>query len=328
MQRYSTFPWSGDIDRSFDGLKAQIPIITTMGLDGAGYMHSDAGGFTGAGEARKDPELYSRWLEFAAFTPVMRTHADATNYSPEPIFWDDVTRLRVTKYIKLRYQLLPYNYTLAYKNTTTGRPLVLPLNFFDTEDKRLSDINDEYLWGEQLLVAPVIVKGQTVKNIIFPKGEWIGFNDFKVYKDSASVNALIDSLPLFVKAGSIIPMLAPITNTSQYNGQHIELRYYAGNKDETVKSQWFYDDGEDAYSLEKGKYDLVNFTTSGKGNDHYITISPRHLTYKKRDFILMVEGKRVTSVIFSNKTRYSISGNRIYFTWDGKPLHLDIKTLN
>ena len=327
MQRYSTFPWSGDIDRSFDGLKAQIPIITTMGLDGVGYMHSDAGGFTGAGEARKDAELYSRWLEFAAFTPVMRTHADATNYSPEPIFWDDVTRLRVTKYIKLRYQLLPYNYTLAYLNTTTGLPLVLPVNFFDPGNKRLADINDEYLWGKQLLVAPVIVKGQTVKKVLFPKGEWIGFNDLKTYRDSASVSAPVDSLPLFVKAGSIIPMLAPITNTSQYHGDQLTLRYYIGDNIDPVTSQWFYDDGKDPNSLKTQKYDLVNFTSSGSGNQHYITISPLHLTDKKRAFSLIVEGKQVESVAFSRKTKYNVRGSKIYFAWDGKPLRMDIKPL-
>ncbi len=327
MQRYSVFPWSGDIDRSFDGLKAQIPIITTMGLDGVGYMHMDAGGFTtGQTKLEGDPELYSRWLEFAAFCPVMRTHADATNYSPEPIFWDDSTRLRVTKYIKLRYQLLPYNYTLAYTNTTTGRPLMMPLNYFD-DSKQLSNINDEYLWGEHLLVAPVIVKGQTVKKVIFPKGEWIGFNDLKVYKDSASVSAPLDSLPFFVKAGSIITMTAPITNTNQYDGKSLILKYYMGTTSSTVKSQWFYDNGADANSLQKKQYDLVTFTSSGAGNEHHISIKPEHLINRQKKFKLEIPGERVRRVKFSNKTKYTVIGNEIYFSWNGQPLQIDIKTL-
>ena len=327
MQRYSVFPWSGDIDRSFDGLKAQIPIITTMGLDGVGYMHVDAGGFTtGQTKLKGDPELYSRWLEFAAFCPVMRTHADATNYSPEPIFWDDTTRLRVTKYIKLRYQLLPYNYTLAYINTTTGRPLMLPLNYFD-DSKKLSNINDEYLWGGHLLVAPVVVKGQTVKKVIFPKGDWIGFNDLKFYKDSAVVNAPIDSLPVFVMAGSIIPMTSPITNTNQYDGKSLILKYYMGNANSTVKSQWFYDNGTDPNSLQKKQYDLVTFTSSGGGNEHYISIKPEHLINKQKKFKLIIPGKRVRRVKFSNRIKYTVVGNMIYFTWNGRPLQIDIKTL-
>jgi oligosaccharide 4-alpha-D-glucosyltransferase len=329
MQRYSVFPWSGDIDRTFDGLKAQIPIITTMGLNGVGYMHTDAGGFTsGQTKLKGDPELYSRWLEFAAFTPVMRTHADATNYNPEPIFWDDTTRKRVTKYIKLRYALLPYNYTLAYTNTTTGRPLVLAINYFDTDNKQLGNINDEYLWGEHLLVAPVIVKGQIVKKVIFPTGEWIGFNSLKIYKDSADVAAPIDSLPLFVKAGSIIPMSDPITNTSQYNGKALTLKYYMGNSNATVKSQWFYDDGKDPNSLQKMQYDLVTFTSSGTGNEHRISVNAQHLIGKQKRFKLAIMGKQVKSVTISGNTKYSlVVNNEIDFDWNGQPLQIDIKTL-
>lgn len=331
MQRYSVFPWSGDIDRSFDGLKAQIPIILSMGLDGVGYMHFDAGGFTGAGEARKDPELYSRWLELAAFVPVMRTHADATVYSPEPIFWDDATRLRVTRYIKLRYRLLPYNYTLAYLNTITGRPLAMPVNYFEAGNKRLADINDEYLWGQHMLVAPVIVKGESTKKVLFPKGEWIGFNDLKIYRDSAEVIAPVDSLPLFVKAGSIITITGNITNTAQYNGRSVILKYYPGNTPSTVRTEWFYDDGKDPNSLKNGRYDLVNFTTSNNAGSYHIVISPKHLMSKHKVFSLIIPGKKVKKVTFSNKTTCKYindadgSGN-INFSWNGKPLNLDIKS--
>jgi oligosaccharide 4-alpha-D-glucosyltransferase len=330
MQRYSVFPWSGDIDRSFEGFKAQIPVMLNMGLSGVGYTHSDAGGFTGKGEARKYPELYSRWLEFAAFTPVMRTHADATNYSPEPIFWDDTTRERVTRYIKLRYRLLPYNYTLAYKNTTTGRPLMLPVNYFEAGNQRLNNINDEYLWGSQILVAPVIVKGQIVKKVLFPKGEWIGFNDNRSYIDSAEVAAPIDSLPLFVKAGSIIPMIAQITNTAQYNGEELILKYYMGGQAATERSEWFYDNGTDPNSLQNGRYDLVTFTTSVTGGAHHIAIAPQHLVNKQKSFRLMIPGKSITSVVFSNKAKFSITQSadgvtEIDFKWDGAPVDIALQ---
>jgi len=332
MQRYSTFPWSGDNDRSFEGLKAQIPVILNMGLSGVGYMHSDAGGFTGGGEARIDPELYSRWLEFAAFTPVMRTHADATNYSPEPIFWDDETRLRVTQYIKLRYRLLPYNYTLAYKNTMTGRPLMLPVNYFDGDNVNLNNINDEYLWGEQILVAPVIVKGQVQKKVLFPKGEWIGFNDDKSYEDSATVSAPIDSLPLFVKAGSIIPMISPVTNTGQYDGGSLLLKYFMGADVGSVKSTWFFDNGEDPHSLKDMRYDLITFTTSGKGVLHNIEIAPQHLMLKRKTFKLIIPGKQIKAVSFSKPTPFSVvtdrAGNRseVDFEWKGAQVMMHVVT--
>jgi oligosaccharide 4-alpha-D-glucosyltransferase len=330
MQRYSTFPWSGDNDRSWEGLKAQIPIILNMGLGGVGYMHSDAGGFTG--NKTRNPELYSRWLEFAAFSPVMRTHADATGYTPEPVFWDDTTRIRVTGYIKLRYQLLPYNYSLAYRNTISGRPLVMPVNYFEAENTRLENINDEFLWGAQMLVAPVIVKGQTVKKVLFPKGEWIGWNDLKSYRDSAEVTAPIDSLPLFVKAGSIIPMVSPITNTSQYDGHSLILTYYPAANQSKVSSEWFFDDGRDPQTLANGKYDLVTFITQSTGTGYQITIAPKHLINKQKHFRLVIPGKQFKSVSFSNKTNYSLtrdnSGetNGVDFDWNGKPLVLTVKS--
>jgi oligosaccharide 4-alpha-D-glucosyltransferase len=331
MQHYSVFPWTGDIDRSFMGFKAQIPVMLNMGLSGVGYTHSDAGGFTGRGGAKTDAELYSRWLEFAAFTPVMRTHADATNYAPEPIFWDDVTRLRVTAYIKLRYRMLPYNYTLAYKNTTTGRPLMLPVNYFEEGNTRLADVNDEYLWGSQILVAPVIIKGETTKKVLFPAGEWIGFNDLKSYRDSAEVTAPIDSLPLFVKAGAIIPMLKQITNTAQYKGDELILKYYIGSNDAPEQSQWFYDNGADPNSLKNGQYDLVSFTSSATANGHQISIKPQHLITKQKSFKLVIPGKIIKAVTFSNQTKYNLVSNtatnqtEVNFNWDGRPLVINLQ---
>ncbi|MDB5232199.1 MAG: hypothetical protein JWN76_3004, partial [Chitinophagaceae bacterium] len=307
-------------------LQAQIPVMVNMGLSGVGYMHSDAGGFTGANT--RDRELYSRWLEFAAFTPVMRTHAgtNGRGYVPEPIFWDDTTKTSVAEYIKLRYRLLPYNYTMAYQNTISGRPLMLPVNYFDGDNKRLENLNDEYLWGSQMLVAPVIIKGQTQKKVLFPKGDWIGFDDLQHYQDSAEVNAPIDVLPLFVKAGSIIPMLTSIVNTDQYDGKNILLKYYSGNKTE-VHSEWFYDDGMDPNSLAKKQYDLVDFVTSNTGNMHRIVITAKHLANGGKNFQLEIMGKRIKSVVFSNKTSHKTIGDTVVvFTWDGKPVVLTVET--
>jgi oligosaccharide 4-alpha-D-glucosyltransferase len=312
MQRYSVFPWSGDIDRSFQGLKAQIPIMLNMGLGGVGYMHSDAGGFTG--NPKKDPELYSRWLEFAAFTPVMRTHADATEYTPEPIYWDDATRKRVTRFIRLRYALLPYNYTLAYTNTMTGRPLMMPVNYFEEANPRLADINDEYLWGEHMLVAPVIVKGDTVKKVLFPGGTWIGFSDHRVYRDSAVVSAGIDSLPLFVKDGSVIPEVGSMTSTEGYKGEWLILRYFTGGDAPSVVSTWFYDDGKDPRSLDSGKYDLVTITTQTVQGFHAISMRANHLFRTPKYFKFIVPGKVIRRFTFSIPiTQVGEDG----FMWDG-----------
>lgn len=325
MQRYSVFPWSGDISRSFNGLKAQIPIMLGMGLSGVGYIHSDAGGF--AGGRNMDTELYSRWLEFAAFTPVMRTHGAGT--PPEPIFWDGQTRERVARYIKLRYQFLPYNYTLSYLNSTTGRPLMLPLNYFEIENERLKNINDEYLWGEHVLVAPVINKGDTVKRVLFPKGEWIGYHDGKLYSDSAQVSAPIDILPLFVRAGSVIPMSVPIQNTDQFSPDKLELHYFPQARG-VVRSQWFNDDGRDPASLHEKKYDKVTIITQKSRDGYKIILEPEVIHYSMpENLVLVVHGVRdfgnvniSGGIPFTIENSFNGIDSKLLIPWTGKKIEV------
>ncbi|MDO7887868.1 TIM-barrel domain-containing protein [Hymenobacter cheonanensis] len=126
MQRNAVFPWSGDINRSWSGLQAQVPIMLGMGQAGVGYMHSDAGGF--GANAIQDPELYTRWLQLAALCPIMRPHSDQV-VAPEPYTYPEPYQSIVRKYAHLRMELLPYFYTLAAENTLTGAPLARALDF-------------------------------------------------------------------------------------------------------------------------------------------------------------------------------------------------------
>lgn len=128
MQRYSVFPWSGDVSRSWGGLQAQVPIMLSMGLGGVGYMHSDAGGFAGN---TVDPELYTRWLQMASLGPILRPHGSGV--PPEPYWFPEPYKSAVCNFTHLRYELLPYLYTLAWENSQTGVPLTRPMNFGETQ---------------------------------------------------------------------------------------------------------------------------------------------------------------------------------------------------
>ncbi|MBK7885580.1 MAG: hypothetical protein IPJ81_18630 [Chitinophagaceae bacterium] len=138
-QRYGIFPWSGDVSRTWGGLNAQLPVMLGMSMSGVPYIHADAGGFAG-GEG--DNELYVRWLQFAAFTPIFRPHGTALDsidktafsFPSEPALIEQPYRNIVKEAIQLRYKLLPYNYTLAYKQTATGEPLVAPLYYHFPQD--------------------------------------------------------------------------------------------------------------------------------------------------------------------------------------------------
>lgn len=157
-QRYSIFPWSGDVSRSWTGLSAQLPVMLGMSMSGIPYAHADAGGFAG-GEG--DNELYVRWLQFAQYTPVFRPHGTALyevdkqafSFPSEPALIAEPYRSIVRNVVYHRYQLLPYNYTLSYRQTKYGEPLVRPLYFQFNRDTALAKIQDEFMWGNSILVA-------------------------------------------------------------------------------------------------------------------------------------------------------------------------------
>jgi alpha-glucosidase/oligosaccharide 4-alpha-D-glucosyltransferase len=152
-QKYGMIPWSGDVSRSWGGLQPQTEIALQMGMQGLAYMHSDLGGF--AGGELFDAALYTRWLQYGVFQPIYRPHAQE-HIAPEPVFHDAKTKALAKKSIELRYQLLPYNYTLMFENNQFGKPLMRPLFFEDQHNHELLEKSDIYLWGDSFLIAPII----------------------------------------------------------------------------------------------------------------------------------------------------------------------------
>lgn len=269
MQRYSVFPWSGDIQRSFDGLKAQIPIMLGMSMSGVGYMHSDIGGFTGGGQ---NEELYTRWQELGAFVPVERAHGEGV--PTEPVYYSTTCQNTVRKYVSLRYQLTPYNYSLAYQNASRGTPLARPLNFYEPWNEALSNINDQFLWGDNIMVAPVITSGATSRPVIFPSGKWINYwNNTQEYEGgtTATVSAALDVLPLFIRAGSFIPMVPPLKTLSAYNTDTLIVKYYPELSVPQSSCFIYDDDGKDPEALANAGYDLISL--AGTVDWHLITVN-------------------------------------------------------
>ena len=200
--------------------------MLNSGLSGLGYMSHDVGGFAIDESAPYDPELYVRWLQLGTFSPVLRTHAQRT---AEPYNYPEQQHI-ILPLIKERYRWLPYNYTLAYENATDGLPLVRPLNFYSHGSAKYDDIADEYLWGRNVLVAPVLTKGTTKRRIIFPEGEWFDIaNPETTYHegDTISYAAPLETTPLFVRAGSFIPTADyPMDNTGDYRTDRYTINFY------------------------------------------------------------------------------------------------------
>lgn len=272
LQRYSVFPWTTDVSRSWGGLQPQVNLMLNSGLSGLGYMSSDIGGFAVDPAHPYDPELYVRWLEMGAFTPVLRTHAQ---FKPEPYHYPQHQKTTL-RYIKMRYEWLPYNYTLAWQNAAKGLPLARPLNFGDkNRDEKFADVEDEYLWGDEVLVAPVMKAGARSRKVIFPEGRWIDWSNPRLsYKGgtTATVAAPLDKLPLFVKEGSFIPQyMRPIENTGEYDPAYLTVKYFPSS--EKTSYTLFEDDRKSPESLEKGEYRLLTFSGEKRNGEINIEIT-------------------------------------------------------
>lgn len=256
-QRYGILPWSGDVKRSWGGFKSQIELTLQMGLQGVAYMHSDLGGF--AGELR-DPELYVRWMQYGVFQPIYRPHAHET-VPPEPVFWNEKTQRIVRRYIQWRYRLLPYNYTLMFENATTGLPLMRPLMYVD-DRLTMQDVLDTFLWGDAFLVAPITTPGAQTREIPLPQGAvWVDVATGQRHPggQTITVPVTLDDMPVFVRAGSFVPMMEVTQHTGDYDGRTIQVHYYADSTVTSSSGQLYDDDGQTFDAPAQHQYDLIHF---------------------------------------------------------------------
>lgn len=255
LQRQSVFPWSTDVSRSWGGLEPQVRIMLHSGLSGLGYMSSDLGGFAVDEANPYIPELYLRWVQMGVFNPVFRTHAQ--QYA-EPYNYPMYGHL-LPELARERYRWLPYNYTLAYENASKGWPLVRPLNFHGPLGNDYDAAqSSEYLWGRDVLVAPVLSEGTRSRTVLFPRGsDWYSRDGLNVYRggQASTVAAPLEAIPMFVRAGAVIAT-APghLENTAQYRADSLKLSYYPG----PVVDQVIYDDDHVSPSaLLMGNYRLL-----------------------------------------------------------------------
>ncbi len=347
-QRFSVFPWTGDVSRSWSGLRAQLPNLQSMSLSGVPYVHSDAGGFAG-GDI--DPELYTRWLQFACFTPIFRPHGTALgdleptvkDIPSEPTFQPEPYKTIVRNVIKLRYQLLPYNYSLAYEQAALGKPLIRPLFYYGATDTTLLHVGDEYMWGDAFLVAPVLQPAATNRKLYLPEGLWYHFisGEMKNGAQWITDSLRIENIPVYVKGGSFVPHWdeANYTSTSSYSSsQPVPIRYYPSDANSSYT--FFDDDGVSRQTLTTKKYQQILFKSKSNTGNIFISIEAKNWPLGlKRKLILELPveyhtsnnfGKSVKAILVngitipaSEKTTEQWQGIEILF--DGKPIKMQVK---
>lgn len=311
-QRYGIIPWTGDVSRSWGGLKPQMQLSLQMGLQGIAYLHSDLGGFAGGEEF--DSELYTRWLQYGVFQPIYRPHAQE-HIASEPVFHDLKTKDLARKSIKLRYSMLPYIYTLAFENSRTGKPFMRPLFFGEPENDSIYEITETYLWGKDFLISAVTDPGHKSKKVYMPKGSvWFDFftDDFYAGGKTYDITLQEDHIPVFVRAGSFIPMVKPIQSTKDYTTKELNIHYY---KDQSVVESFgkiYVDDGITPDAFEKGMYEIMKFKGSNSNNNLSIQLtSELGINYDSTD-------RKINLIIHNCNTKpknIHVNNEKHQFTW-------------
>jgi alpha-glucosidase len=255
-QRYA-WNWTADTESTWDGMRTNLTTIIGLGLCGIPYCGPDIGGFSGDPTA----ELYLRWFQMAAFLPFFRTHSALITQPREPwVFGEPYTSI-VRRFINLRYQLMPYTYTLAWEASQKGYPFVRPLFWHSPQDRRLWDIEDAYLYGDALLIAPVLEPGAQRREVVLPAGDWYSFTDDTQYTgpERIFVPVCLETLPTFVRGGSVLPMA---------DGPRLTLHIYPGELVNKIYSDA--GDGYDAWRLDRffahGDHERLNLTWHAEGD--------------------------------------------------------------
>jgi alpha-D-xyloside xylohydrolase len=250
-QRNAITAWSGDVESNWLSFARQIPAGLNFELSGLPYWTTDIGGFIiGNPDDPAYRELFVRWFEYGAFCPIFRLHGTRTTNQNELWSYGPEAQKILTSYDRLRYRLLPYIYSLAWKTTNEAYTPMRALAMDFRGDVRALNTGDEYLFGPAILVSPVTEPGATSRRIYFPKAKWYDFWTGRVVDGGAAaeVQASLDRIPLHIRAGSILPMGPDLEWATQKAADPIELRIYTG----ADGSFTIYEDENDTYAYEKG----------------------------------------------------------------------------
>ena len=257
-QRY-TSTWTGDNVATWEHLWIANVQAQRMAMSGFSFVGSDIGGFAG----QPNGELYARWIQLGVFHPFCRTHSSGDHGEQEPwTFGDEITGI-VKKYIELRYQLLPYLYTAFWHHIKDGTPILKSLVLYDQSDVQTHHRNDEFIYGDKLLICPILEANSKGRRLYLPKGIWFNYWDNKPSDGGKEIwiDADLETLPIFVKEGAIIPKypIQQYVGEKKFNEITLDVYYKKGKESSTL-----FDDAHDGYDYTKGRFSLRTLKLTGK----------------------------------------------------------------
>ncbi len=298
-QRYGYAEWSGDIQTGFGSMAHQrMRMLATIDT-GEPHWSMDTGGFSG----HPTPENYARWMEFAAFVPIDRVHGDIDE-KRQPWVYGPVAELAATKAIRLRYSLLPYIYSCERIATETGIGVVRPLFWLFPDDPKLVNEGSSWMFGDALLVSPVVTPGETEHSVYLPAGTWYDYFHGTKIEGGKTINYPInpntwEDIPLFVRAGSILASQPPQDYTGQQPIPEIILDIFPTAQEARFV---YYDDDGATYAYEQGEYYRQSVQASVSGETTRISLEKPSgsFHFSLRSYLIHMHGTKPATTVLLN----------------------------
>ena len=276
IQRYAAV-WTGDNRSFWDHLDLAMPMLMNMGLSGLAFSGVDIGGFTGDTSG----ELLARWTQLGAFIPFFRNHCEVRASRQEPWSFEDYYEEIIADYINLRYRFLTHLYNLFYQTSQTGLPVMRPLVLEYPEDEETYNLTDQFMIGESILVAPIYAPDRDKRMVYFPPGEWYDFWTGEKYEGQQYliVDAPLDTLPLYIKAGSILPLIPALNYVGERAIEELEVNIYPSSEG-SESSYTLYEDDGISFDYQTGESSLIEFNYQQQDDEINLSINYLKIGYQ------------------------------------------------
>jgi len=281
IQRWSAV-WTGDNQSLWEHLEMSIPMLCNLGLSGVAFVGADIGGFAGNATA----ELFARWMQVGMLYPLMRSHSALSSAQHEPwVFGNRVEKI-CREYIELRYRLLPYIYTLFWEAASTGSPILRPLLYHFPNDLQTFTISDQVMLGPSLLAAPIYRPGIEHRAVYLPEGRWYDWWSSEVFDGPKHILAYapLEKMPLYVRAGSIIPMASVMQYVDERPLDQLTLKIWPG------QGEWtFYEDDGHTFEYKTGVSSTTTYRVRQEDQQIIVEIAAREGSFSPAVREILVE---------------------------------------
>lgn len=310
IQKYASV-WTGDNVSSWEHLKIANIQCQRLSSSGISFSGSDVGGFIGS----PDGELYTRWMQMAVFHPFFRTHSSGDHGDKEPWVFEEIYTNIIRRYIEMRYELMPYLYSTFWQYSSKGTPMLRSLILIAQDDEEAAKREDEFMLGDYILIKPVSEADAETSKVYLPEGQWYNYwtNQLFEGKQEIEVTTPLEQIPIFIKAGAIIPRQPKMQYTDEFEFDQLTLDIYLATGENNSE---IYEDAGDGYEYRKGEYALRRITSKNSASTHQIIqhvdgdYDSCYSTYRAvfhgftKPALVMIDGHNYTDKIAETETGF------------------------